>query len=597
MRASSSVPDRGSITAPKRERYFEVVVLLVTGLAYARVLGFDFASDDQVLILNNPFVKSWHDVARYFVTPYWRSHAIASPHYYRPLFMLFLRLNYFIFQDRPAGWHLVALLLHLAVTWLVYVLIRRITGQFTLAWLSALIFGVHPMHHEAVAWITGATESLVAATFIIAFLAFLEYRETSRKRWLVTSCVAYTVAVLFKETAVVFPALVFAHSLIEEGAKESGLARNVIACFKRAAGPALAYLPITLIYLLVRHWVFAGVLEARMDEPITAWFLTLPSLLLFYVRNWIAPVGLSELYDVYIQARWSLAGVLLPSLILLCLAGLVYMYHRRFGDKTITHAIVWIVIPLAPSLDTFVFGPDQLVHDRYFQLSSIGAALLVAFVIQHLAATRGTVLGEPVHVVAAGLVLAVVLSLLSVNAASFWQNNYTLFERAYEIAPLNNTAADNFAAELVGHGKLEAAEAILERGYERHKDFGIAFNLGRVEYMKGRYAAAEAYTRECIALAPYFADAYVSLGQIELRQVRPIEAQASMRRAVEITPDDERFHTSYGTVLAFNGDCAAANEQFQAALRLNPADASAEAQLGRCRGGEVPGNAPRSERQ
>ncbi len=116
--------------------------------------------------------------------------------YYRPLFLLLLRINYSIFGDRPLGWHLLAVVMHLVVTWLVYMLVRKVTGQFTTAWLAAVIFGVHPIHHEVVAWVSGTTESLFAILFLLAFLAYLRSREGSKALWMTLSCALYALALL-----------------------------------------------------------------------------------------------------------------------------------------------------------------------------------------------------------------------------------------------------------------------------------------------------------------------------------------------------------------------------------------------------------------
>jgi tetratricopeptide (TPR) repeat protein len=569
--------------ATVRERYLQAAIVFVTAITYVRVLGFEFVYDDQTLILVSPLVKSWHSVADYLVSPLWgHSHALVSAQYYRPLSLLLLRANYAIFQDHPFGWHGTTVLLHILVTWLVYILIRKMTGQVTLAWLSALIFGVHPIHHEVVAWVAGSMESLFAAMFLMAFLAYLKSLEGSKALWMAASCGFYALAMLSKETAVILPAMVFAHSWIEQGSSENGQKTEPIRRLKRALAPTVAYLPVVLAYLLVRHWIFSGVIEPASGQTIISWLLTIPSILLFYARNWFVPVGLSEFYDVYSQRDWSLTNVFFPVLVLFVLVGILWILRKRFGERTLGHAVAWIMIPLAPSLDTFVFRPDQLVHDRYFYLPSIGAALLVALIITRMAGGRVSLLGERLRVLCVGIALALVLSLLAARATTFWENNYALYLRGHQVAPQNTTATDNLGAELFARGQLDAAQTVLEEGFQRDKDFGIAFNLGRIGYAKRQYSQAEAYTRDSIALAPYFADAYVSLGQIELKQSRPAEAQASMRRAVELNPDSGPFHTTYGIVLALNGDCSGATEQFQTALHLNPVDASAQGQLGRC---------------
>jgi len=113
---------------------------------------YDFVYDDIGQILLNPFIKSWSYLPRYFLSPFWQH---ASPqalgNYYRPLFLLWSRVNYSMLKTQPFGWHATTVLLHLLVTGLVYLVVREMTVRAGVAWLTALIFGVHPIHHEVVA--------------------------------------------------------------------------------------------------------------------------------------------------------------------------------------------------------------------------------------------------------------------------------------------------------------------------------------------------------------------------------------------------------------------------------------------------------------
>ena len=169
-------------------------------------------------------------------------------------------MNYSLFALHPLGWHAGAIALHLVATYLVYLVARNMTGRSTVGWLTALIFGLHPIHHEVVAWISGTTESLFAVLFLAAFLAYLKSRETSRLVWMtVSSCGCYALAMLSKETAIVLPALVFAHSCGLRTPSISHLARNsfwqrMVQGFKVIA----PYFPVGLGYLVVRYMALSG---------------------------------------------------------------------------------------------------------------------------------------------------------------------------------------------------------------------------------------------------------------------------------------------------------------------------------------------------
>ncbi len=148
-------------------------VLGVTALVYAATLGFGWVYDDHGQIVRNTAVQSWRFVPAYFQGKEWQAlFPNATLNYYRPFNFLWFRVNDALFGMRPAGWHAMGVLLHILVTCLAYFVARRVTGRPLVAALAALLFGVHPMRHEVVAWVSGTTESLWALFFFLAFLAY-----------------------------------------------------------------------------------------------------------------------------------------------------------------------------------------------------------------------------------------------------------------------------------------------------------------------------------------------------------------------------------------------------------------------------------------
>ena len=101
------------------------------------------------------------------------------PPYYRPLFLVWLFVNYQLFGTNPLGWHLSAVLLHLLATLLAYRLVRALTGEALPAAMAALLFGLHPVHVESVAWISGVPESLMASA-LLGSIPLLRQRPEQR---------------------------------------------------------------------------------------------------------------------------------------------------------------------------------------------------------------------------------------------------------------------------------------------------------------------------------------------------------------------------------------------------------------------------------
>jgi len=338
-----------------------------------------------------------------------------------------------------------------------------------------------------------------------------------------------------------------------------------------------AYVPVAVIYLFARSWALSGLGHpAGEGSGFTIWW-TLPSVLLFYVQHWVFPVRLAEFYDLFVQRGPSLTHVLLPGLALLGVGIGIWVARRRLGARETGFAAVWILIPLLPALTLAAFRPDELVHDRYFYVPSLGAALLTALIIEEFGKGKATLFGQPVRTIVAALVLAGLLSVGSMHAASFWKDDFSLFSRASDIAPKNVTSQNDLSVEWILRGDMDQAQAIMERVLQEHPDNGTALsNLSRVQYMKKEYAAAESSLRHAIQLTPSNPDAYVMLSQLDLKTSRPADALLNARRAVELNPYESRYHTIYGVVLEEGGDCAGARDQFQSALSLNPGDIYAQ---------------------
>src|SRR5437763_1902811 len=136
---------------PTRQTWYLAALLLITALSYGATLRFGYVYDDVLQIENNPRIKSVDYFPSYFTHQVWE-HAKGQPqNLYRPLFMIWLWLNFLMFGVSPAGWHATTLLLHLVVVWMVHRLARRLLPDDPMAALiAAAVFALHPIHVEAV---------------------------------------------------------------------------------------------------------------------------------------------------------------------------------------------------------------------------------------------------------------------------------------------------------------------------------------------------------------------------------------------------------------------------------------------------------------
>ena len=186
--------------------------------AYCRDLRYDFILDDEVLILLNGTIDSWHNWKLLFLTDIIDSSrsVISSAIHYRPVYMMWLMINSQVFGKITPWWHLTSLLLHLAVTLLVYCLGAAVLKDKWTAALGALFFALHPIHVESVAYISASADLLVACFALVSLLAYHRFRqEGGHFGWLIVSLIASALAMFSKENGLMLPWLVVAYEVFQ----------------------------------------------------------------------------------------------------------------------------------------------------------------------------------------------------------------------------------------------------------------------------------------------------------------------------------------------------------------------------------------------
>src|ERR1039457_3742563 len=163
-----------------RRDAMEIIVCGVAALVYVATLSFGFVYDDVPQILKNPAIHNWQSLPQYFNSHVWAAiYPNSSGNYYRPLFLLWLRVNYALFGTKALGWHLSSVACHVVAAFLVFRLAEKLSGNRRTALIAALIFSVHPAHIENVAWISGVSDPLMTCFLLGSLLAFFSSRPAS----------------------------------------------------------------------------------------------------------------------------------------------------------------------------------------------------------------------------------------------------------------------------------------------------------------------------------------------------------------------------------------------------------------------------------
>jgi tetratricopeptide (TPR) repeat protein len=475
---------------------------LTTAVLYSGTIFFQFVWDDGPQIVNNPLIRSWHTLSRVFVSDLWY-HTASRQVYYRPLFVAWSILNYALVGLRPWGWHLGSILLHVGATLAVFWLCRRLRLEYWTAALAALIFALHPIHIESVAWISAASDSMVTMFFALAFGSFLTARDSSVTRnmgWRLASVFLLICALLTKEMAVSFSALVGIYVWLSSSRGEKPLYARI-----RESVVAMApYACATLGYVMLRKLALAhSTLQLDAKHGMGDMLLTLPYVLALYLRQLLLPIGLTGLYYTPYVASQIVSHFVLPVLILSATAGLIYFWAAKTKDWTIAFAGCWLLVGLSPSLYIRVFGNGDFVRDRYIYLGSIGFAILAAKAIRLLPSVR--LWSAEAMQGAAVAVVCIAYIGVSLPQQAYWYSDLLVYARGHELYPDNPYASIGLGREYSQRGAHDRAIALVEDAVAKEStDAQLTFALAEVYIVAGRKEQGRKALESALRMTPAY---------------------------------------------------------------------------------------------
>ena len=547
------------------------LIVLAAGV-YLQTVRYDFVWDDHQFIsgLNTAVTDAPHFL-RYAASAVLETDALT----YRPLFLISYALDTLLWGHNPAGFHLTNILLHVLITLLVFRLVMEWTESARVGWLSAVVFAVHPIHSEAVAWISGRADLLVALFVSTALLSAFRLSETGgilspmkRAGWTALIGVSFTLALLSKETAIILPGLILLVGLTQK----TGAWKKLFPSLLITTLIALAYLVLrssTLITVDTGSSV-PGDLAAMLHGS-RSWVETLLAGLYVtgdYIRLLLFPVSVKALYDLppltVTDPHVIQSGAILFAWII---GAGVTMRRSSVGAA----AMAWVVISLLPSYALFIYTAVSPMAERLLYLPSIGFALLVGLLL-----STGYELLRPLSVgrtAVAGLMIcllsAYTIGTIHHNAA--WKDDLNLWENTARNNPKNSLARYNLATAYVDRQRWP--EAIRE--YEKTVSIKPAypeayFNIANAYVAQGRRELAVEYYRTAIRFKSDYADAYINLAVTYHELGQEDLSQKALELAVQYNPRSPIAHNNLANVYAVQRRWKEAIEHYEKAVALQP---------------------------
>lgn len=549
-------------------------------LATANSLQNGFAYDDNWMFIRNGFIHRLSNVVAVFSTNPWAPVDFigeAFP-YFRPFQAGLLILEYRAFQDRAWGFHLVSVLLHVSVTYLVYLVVKEITARQLLAIISAGLFAVHPVHAEPVAWISAQPESLFALFSLLAFYSYLKYARTRHVSQLVFVFGLYFSALLCKETAMVLPVVIITWELL---CGRGSLWEKLRSRLTVVMGGM--FVVTTALYLLIRYRA-TGFLIIHNTNSLGTVIRTAPKVVLSYLRLLLLPMDYSIHHFTPAPATFTSSDFLLPMIVLL--AGTIAIVTT--GSRTLKFAAAWFALWLLPPLAALGTLLPNAVQERYLYLPSVGFCLALALGIEWL---LGSAVLGPVLRIAATAVVVVVLALFGlvhIKQNRVWRDNLTVFQHNVAVNPNSPPSHVSLAVQYYLRTELQQAEAEALRALQLDPDNLEAYrllsliaekrgDLGRaiddLERAKVSVNREKNTTRQ-------IADTYLSLGLLYSKREHFDVAEENLRKAASLGQYVYAWD-ELGELYFDRGLCQEALSSFQHALQYIPKSAILHFKIGR----------------
>jgi tetratricopeptide (TPR) repeat protein len=535
-----------------RARWPALLVALLALAVFAPALRNGFTSwDDTVYALANPNLSTLGGLWRIWTT-------LENEQYY-PLTWSLNWLEGRLLGSEPAGWHAVSLVLHAANCALLVLVLRALGLARWPALGVACLWAIHPTHVMSVAWIAERKNQLSLVFVLLALLAWLRPEPCGgrRSQWLATA--AFAAALLAKSQVIGLP-----------------LALLVLDRFwlGRTWRTALARVAPMLVLCVISVFV-TRLYEERYLDPYTlasmpAWperIQVAGGALWRYVGKALVPWPLAPFYPLWKVSRGELAAWLPCAAAVTAIVLLAWRAGRI--DGRVLFGLALFALMLAPVLGFVPYAnlPLTYVSDHYLYAATVGLAVALAVVLQHLTA-RGALRGMLAGVLGVWGVLLVVATESYIPA---YRSPETFWVRALESSPDCYAAQLGLAEVLSGARRVEEALPHYQRALELRPDWIDAHQmLGTALARAGDLAGAERSLRRALELAPGNARALCGLGEVLERSRRPAEALSAFERAVQSEPGSRAARMGLGRMHLGYGRYAEAEAQFRALVAREP---------------------------
>ncbi len=541
---------------PPWKSVFGILALFfaATFLVYGSSLRAEFVRwDDGMLVYENAAIRE--------ITPRSLGHIFTTydPELYIPLTFLTYQVNYLIGGQNPFIYHLTNLILHtfnaVFVAWLIYLLGKK--GWMAIA--VGLLFALHPLHTEAVEWVSARKDVLSTFFFLLSLIHYVRWRHSDRRSTYLWSLVTFALGLMSKVMIITLPVVLL---LLDYGDGR----RWSFQLIKEK----IPYFVISILFGVIGIFGKTGVLQS---STLSAKILMACKSAVFYLEKIVFPFHFSLLYPYIKPITFTSPDFYVPILIILLLIATA-AYSRKW-TRNILFGLGFYIVTVAPTFLNFAKGGEMDVYfasDRYAYIPSIGIFFAAFWILWQLLETRRVRNQKTVQMIVGGVTAVVLIGCagLSYAQSKIWLNTEALFQNVLAHYPDSSHVAHNNLGNVYRlRGELTKAETEYKQAIAIRPHAKTISNLGVVYRRQGNLALALTTYNQALSIDPDSKEAHLGLGLVYLTEKKFEEAAKEFQTAITIDPEYEEAYTNLGAALVSLGKLDEAITQYRKAIAIN----------------------------
>ena len=543
-------PLKGKSDGLLSHRAMLLCLIVITFIAFLPVFKAGFVSwDDPDYVTSNNYIKSISNLKEIVTVPVQGN--------YHPLTMLSLALNYSVSGKNAWSYHLVNLLLHLVNIILVFFFIYRLTGKKQwIAFITALLFGIHPLHVESVAWVAERKDVLYSLFFLCGLITYLKYLDNKKITTLLGVAGLFILSLLSKPAAVIFPLVLLSLDYFYGRLKDYRIWLEKIPFF---------ILSLIMGLLTVHAQSLQGAVAQAGAFPVHfRFFFGFYGLMMYFIKT-VLPLSLCTFYPFpAINEALPFIYYIAP---LFALALIVLLIVTLKKQKLIAFSILFYLINLILVLQFMPVG-SAVIADRYTYLPLIGVFIIPAFYFQKWADKNK---GKPPM---SGIILisfiAIILTVLSFLQASTWKDSATLWDKAIAVAPSSRAYTNRGLAYKVAGDKEKALEMYTKAISINKKEPDALMNRGNIYFDLGKDSLALKDYRKSMTVKKKNPKLFANIGSILGRQEKYDSALYYLNTSMALDSSDKGTYLVRGLCLSKMKKYSESNADYSHYLRMDP---------------------------